>query len=229
MVLEPINERIIKARFNSKSCKLTIIQCYAPTNDCGDEVKEDWYEQLQAEVATVPQHDMLLVMGDMNVMVGSGNTDREWEMGSQGCGTINNNGERLVNFCLNNNCAIGGTIFQHKDFHKLTCKSPDGKIVNQIDHLVINNKWRSSLKEVHTCKGAVAGNDYYLVMSMLKLYLRKVLAKKNRPKKYNIPRLKQHEVLHAFVVEIKNQFQLLSTEEIDTCGRKMEPDKICIM
>ena len=33
--------------------------------------------------------------------------------------------------------------------------------------------------------------------------------------KYNIPRLKQDEVLKAFVVEIKNQFQLLCTEETD--------------
>ena len=47
-------------------------------------------------------------------------------------------------------------------------------------------------------------------MSRLKLCLRKA------PAKYNIPRLnKQDKVLKAFVVEIKNQFQLLSTEEID--------------
>ena len=77
MEWEPIKEGIIKARFNSKYCKLTIIQCYAPTNDCGDEVKEDWYEQLQAEIATVTQHDMLLVMGDINAKIGSDNTDRE--------------------------------------------------------------------------------------------------------------------------------------------------------
>ena len=41
------------------------------------------------------------------------------------------------------------------------------------------------------------------------------MAKKNIPRKYNIPRLKQDEVLKVFVVEIKNQFQILSTEEID--------------
>ena len=80
-------------------------------------MKEDWYEQLQAEVDKSPQHDMLLVMGDINAKVRSDNTDREREMGSQGCGTINNNGERLVCLCLNNNCARGGTIFQHKDIH----------------------------------------------------------------------------------------------------------------
>ena len=87
-----------------------------------------------------------------------------------------------------------------------------GKTVNQIDHVVINNKWRRSLKDVHTCRGADAGSDHYLVMSRLKLCLGKAPAKKKRPIKYNIPRLKQDEVLKAFVVEIKNQFQFLSTE-----------------
>ena len=169
-------------------------------------MKEDWYEQLQAEVAKVPQYDMLLVMGDMNAKVGSDNTDRERAMGSQGCGTINNNGEILVNFCLNNNCAIGGTIYQPKNIHKLTWKSPDDKTVNQIDHVVINNKWRRSLKDVHTCRGEDAGSDHYLVMSILNLCLRKSPTKKNGPRKYNIHRLKQDELLKAFVVEIKNQF-----------------------
>ena len=73
-------------------------------------------------------------MGDMNVNTGSDNTDREWAIGRQGCGIINDNGEKLVNFCLNNNCVIGGTIFHHKEIHKLTWKSPDGRTVNQIDH-----------------------------------------------------------------------------------------------
>ena len=72
-----------------------------------------------------------------------------------------------------------------------------------------------TLKDVDTCRGADAGSDHYLVMSRLKLCLRKAPTKKNRPMKYNIPRLKQDDVLKAFVVEIKikNQWHLLSTEE----------------
>ena len=65
---------------------------------------------------------MILVMGDMNAKVGSDNTDRQRAMGSQGCGTINNNGKQRVNFCHNYNCAIGGIIFHHKDIHKLIWK-----------------------------------------------------------------------------------------------------------
>ena len=151
-----------------------------------------------------------LIMGDMNTKVGSDNIDREWEMGCQCCRTINNNSERLVNLCLNNKCTIGGTIFQHKDIHKVTWMSPDGKTVNQIDHAVINNKWRRSFKDVYTCRGADAGSDHQLVISRLNLCVMK-----NRPMKYNIPRLKQDAVLKTLVVEIKNEFQLLSTEETD--------------
>ena len=99
----------MKLRFNPKYCKL--IQCYAPTNNSEDEVTEDWYERLPAVVTKVTQHDMLLVMIDMNAKGGSDNTDRERAMGSQGCGTINDNGNILVNFCINNNCAICGIIF----------------------------------------------------------------------------------------------------------------------
>ena len=95
MEWEPINERLIKARFNSKYCKFTIIQCYAPTNDSEDDMKEEWYDQLQAAVSKVPQHDVLLIMGDMNAKTGSDNTDRERAMGREGCGIINDNGEKF--------------------------------------------------------------------------------------------------------------------------------------
>ena len=83
---EPISDRIMKARFNSKHCKLTIILCYAPTNESDIEDKEDWYEQLQQAVAKVPQHDMLLIIGDMNAKVGSENSNCERAMGKHGCG-----------------------------------------------------------------------------------------------------------------------------------------------
>ena len=54
-------------------------------------MKEEWYDQLQAAVLKVPQHDVLLIMGDMNAKTGSDNTDRERAMGREGCGIINDN------------------------------------------------------------------------------------------------------------------------------------------
>ena len=168
-----------------------------------DDMKEEWYDQLQAAVSKVPQHDVLLIMGDMNVKTISDNTDRERAMGREGCGIINDNAEKFTNFCINNNCVIGGTIFQHKEIHKLTWKSSDGRTVNQIDHAVINNKWRSSLKDVHTCRGTDAGSDHYLVVSRLKLCLMTTLIKHDRQRRYNIARLKHGDTQKAFVTGSK--------------------------
>ena len=132
------SDRLIRARFDSKHCKLTILQYYAPTNVAEDEEKDDWYDHLQQAVSKVPQLDMLLIMGDLNAKVGEDNTEREEAMGKHGCGTISDNGERLVDFCLNNSCIIGGTVFPHKDIHKLTWVSPTGRTINQIDHILIH-------------------------------------------------------------------------------------------
>ena len=52
-------------------------------------------------------------------------------MGKHLCGKMNENGERIVDFSLDFDLVIGGTLFQHNDTHKLSWKSPDGKTVNQ--------------------------------------------------------------------------------------------------
>ena len=81
-----------------------------------------------------------MFIGHVNAMVGADNTtcDRNRAMGKHGCGVINDNGERLVDFCLNNDSAIGGTIFPNKKIHNLTWRSPVGTTVNQIDHSIVN-------------------------------------------------------------------------------------------
>lgn len=45
-------------------------------------------------------------------------------MGRHGIGSINENREKLKEFCDFNEMLITGTIFQHKEIHKLTWVSP---------------------------------------------------------------------------------------------------------
>ena len=51
-------------------------------------------------VEGVPTHDVLVVMGDLNAKIGNENVGQERAMGKHGCGKINENGERLVDFSL---------------------------------------------------------------------------------------------------------------------------------
>ena len=62
-----------------------------------------------------PLKDLLIVMGDLNAMVGSVNVGNKRVMGRRGYGNLNDNGESLVDLCGMNNLVIRGTLFSHED------------------------------------------------------------------------------------------------------------------
>lgn len=98
----------MRARFlNGKHAKLSIIVCYAPTNDADEEDKDAFYRRLQEEVEKVPTHDVLCVIGDLNAKVGDVNSNREQVMGRQGCGTMNDNGKDSATFAWRMGLLLG--------------------------------------------------------------------------------------------------------------------------
>ena len=164
---EPISERIIIASFESKCQNTTIIQTYAPTNDAEEDTKEDFYYQLQAAFNKTKRRDLTIVMGDLNAKVGSDNKDRESITGTQGVGSINENGELFCDFCATNGLVIGGILFHHKKSHKVTWRSPDGVTESQIDHVAM----KSSLQDTRVKRSADVGSDHHLVIVELKIKL----------------------------------------------------------
>ncbi|XP_071042993.1 craniofacial development protein 2-like [Parasteatoda tepidariorum] len=211
---EPISERILRARFYSKYIKLSIIQVYAPTNDADEEEKETFYDQLQCVLNRVPKHDMIILMGDLNAKVGKRISDDETSMGNESPGERNENGELFVSLCELNSLNIGGSRFKHREIHKCTWTSPDGRTKNQIDHIAINNKFRSSLRDVRAMRGADVGSDHYLILAILKLKLRKSPKKTGHKRiSYDIAKLKAKECRQEFSIELKNRFELLKEEE----------------
>lgn len=135
-----VSSRIITARFYSRFKNTTVIQVYAPTNESTDDEKDDFYDQLQATFDTCNQHDVVIIMGDLNAKVGDDNKDMEGIMEKHGLGNINDNGERLCDFCSMNGLVITGTCFPHRTTHKATWVSPDGRTQNQIDHMMIRKE-----------------------------------------------------------------------------------------
>nr|KAG5693360.1 hypothetical protein BaRGS_017653 [Batillaria attramentaria] len=208
----PVSPRILSARFNAKGRKVTILQCYAPTNVADEEEKENFYEQLQAVLDKAPRRDLKILMGDLNAKVGTDNTDRELIMGKHGTGTQNENGELFTEFCTTNDLVIGGTIFPHKTIHKTTWTSPDGRTVNQIDHITIGRKWRRSLLDVRAKRGADAASDHHLVTAAIKIKLKAYRDQADRPShKYNVHSLKESVKTNAFRCELRNRFSALDT------------------
>jgi len=53
----------------------------------------------------------------------------------------------------------------HLNTHKYTWTSPDGKTHNQIDHILIDRRWNSSVRDVQSFRGADCDIDLYLVVA----------------------------------------------------------------
>ena len=211
---KPVSERIIVARFNSEHIKTTLVQVYAPTNDANDEEKNKFYNQLQQVYNEIHQHDLVLTMGDLNAKIGSQKPGEEGIVGQHALvGERSENGERFVALCMENNMAITTTQYPHKDIHKYTWTSPDGRTKNQIDHIAINGKFRSSITDARTYRGADAATDHNLVMCKLKLKLSKVKRDRAGVKKYNTSKLQQKVTREKFTLELRNRFSCLQEED----------------
>jgi hypothetical protein len=120
-----------------------------------------------------------------------------------------------VDFCARHDLVIGGTIFPHKDCHKVTWVSSGHKTENQIDHVASGRKWRRSLLDVRNKRGADIGSDNHLVMAKLKLKIQAYKRRARHPRKrYDIGRLEEDKkVQEHFKLELTNRFQVLPDME----------------
>ncbi len=148
---------------------------------------------------------MIVVMGDMNAKVGYNNTNREEVMGKFGIGVMNDNGERLCDFGSANGLVITGTIFPHKEIHKLTWRSPDGRTGNRIDHVLVNGRMKTSILDTRVMRG--------VVRTRIRLKLARIKGKKIARERFDVCKLQSKEIRRRYNIEEKNRFEALGDIE----------------
>lgn len=122
----PVLERIIVATFRGKIRNVSIIQCYAPTEQAEESKKDCFYSKLQETYNKIKKKNIKIVMGDLNAKVGRDRTGLEQVIGRHSLEGRNQNGGMLLEWCASNEMVIGGTLFPHKRIHKVWI-SPDHK------------------------------------------------------------------------------------------------------
>jgi exonuclease III len=121
---------------------------HAPCEDKSDDVKDSFYEELARVFDQFPRYDMKILLGDFNAKVGKEDIFNP-TVGNENSHEISNdNVVRVVNFATSKSFVVKSTMFPHRSIHKYTWISPHGQMHNQIDHMLIDRRWHSSIPDV---------------------------------------------------------------------------------
>ena len=102
-------------------------------------------------------------------------------------------------------------MFPHRDIHKHTWTSPDGKTHSEIDHILIDRRQQSSILDVCSFRGADCDTDHYLVVAKVRerLAVSKQAAQKFDGERFNLGTLNDLEVTKQYQIEITKRFVAL--------------------
>jgi endonuclease/exonuclease/phosphatase family metal-dependent hydrolase len=169
---------------------IIVLNVHALTEEKSDDSKDSFYEELEQFFYHFPKYHTKILLGDFNAKFKPtiGNESLHEDR--------NDNGVRVVNFPTSKNLVVKSTMFRHRNIHKYTCTSPDGKTRNQIDHVLIDKKWHSSILNVRSFRGADCDTDHYLVVAKVRerLALSKQEAQKFDAERFNLKKLSKLEV-----------------------------------
>ncbi|GFO12658.1 craniofacial development protein 2-like protein [Plakobranchus ocellatus] len=193
----PISDRVVEA----KPLNLGIIRVYAPTSDSEDVEVEQFYEEIEKAKGYLKSPNIIIVMGDFNAKVGDERV--EDVVGPSGIGTVNDRGSRLIEWCQVNDFTITNTKRQR------TWKSPGDRSRNKIDYILIQKRFRNTIKTSKSLPGADCDSDHILVMCTFKIILKKLRKAKAYPK-FQMDLLKSDEKLKdKIAIAVHNKYETL--------------------
>ena len=129
-------------------CNIIVLNVHVPSEEKSDDSKGSFCEELEQVLDRLPKYHMKILLGDFNAKVGRENIFKPT------CGNVilhqdsNDDGVRIVNFYTSKNLVVRSTMFLYSNIHEYTWTSPDGKTHNQIDHILIDRRWHSSILDV---------------------------------------------------------------------------------
>ena len=202
----PVSDRIMTARFTSKFIKTTVVQVYAPKNEADEETKDSFYDMLQRVTDEIPRHDMIMIVGDWNAKIGAAQDGEDGVVGRHGLGDERSeNRVRFVSSCAANNLATVSTMFPHKNIHKYTWTAPNERVRNQIDHVAVNRKFKRSVRDKRSYRGADSESDHNLVITAVRLRLCGILKNASNASRYDTAKLKIPEVRQTVSDQVEEQ------------------------
>nr|VZI02592.1 unnamed protein product [Spirometra erinaceieuropaei] len=184
-----INDRPMNLRLPLWGGKFaTIISAYAPTMTNPDAVRDKFYEDLHALLATVSKADKLIVLGDFNARVGTDQSAWRGVLGPHGPRGSSENGLLLIRTCAEHRLMLTNTFFCLPEREKATWRHPRSRQWHPLDYVLVRRRDRQDLLVTKAIAGAEGWTDHRLVISKMciRLQPRRRPQGKRPPGKLNV-------------------------------------------
>lgn len=132
------SDRVALLNITIHDTELSIIQVYSPTESSSEENLELFYSDVRKAKENSGQN--IIIMGDFNAKIGIPKVPIEPIIGPYGLGSGNERGERLTEFCLEEELVILNTLYKKKLSQRWTWMSPNNTTKNEIDYLLTNKR-----------------------------------------------------------------------------------------
>ena len=161
-----INDRIMTMKLTLTGKKqATIISAYATTMTNPNDVKDQFYEELNSLVIAVPKTDKLIILGDFNARVGVDHQSWENVLGKNGIGRCNSNGLLLLQLCAEHELLVTNTVFRLLARNRTLRMHPLSKHRHLIDYVIVRQKDRQDLRVTK----AMCWADHRLILSKINI------------------------------------------------------------
>jgi len=144
---------------------IILVNVHAPSEEKSEDLKDRFYEELEELFEHFPKYHMKILLGDFNAKVGREYIFKPIIRQESLHQDSNDNGVRIVNFATSKNLCVKSTMFPHRNIHKYTWTSTDGKTHNQIENVLIDRRWKSGVLDVRIFRGSECDTDHYLVIT----------------------------------------------------------------
>lgn len=181
---ELVSPRLLWVRMKVGVIRVVIVSCYAPVDAESDEVKDEFWGQLDRVLRACDSGERVIVLGDLNGWVGVKRAGVEDVIGRFGDPKVNETGERIINMCLEHELFVSNTCFKHKLKHMYTWSR--GEQVSMIDYVLYDRRLRDMVKDTRVFRGAECGSDHYLVVSRVDLGRKWVVKKRECVKQVRV-------------------------------------------
>lgn len=144
---------------------VTLVSNYAPTLFSSVVVKDNFYDELNSAIRSIPDTQSLLVLGDFNASVGADYTTWPSCLGYFEAGRMNGNVMHLLELCCHLDLCVANTFFNTKLQHPVSWR---------LDLVLIRSPSLPCIKLSRSYRSADCNTEHSLVCSKAKLQTRRI-------------------------------------------------------